>query len=76
MAIVKVKLHSVLCRYGQSQVEEIDLPANTTVQQLMDRYGFAPGEVGVVTVNGQLEGRDHSIGDDSVVEFYPVFGGG
>ncbi len=76
MAKVKVKLHFVLRRYGQAELEVLELPDKTTVQQLMDQYGFAPGEVGVVTVNGKLPGRDHELEDNSSVEFYPIFGGG
>lgn len=75
---VTVKFYSALKKYsaGAAGEEQVEVAAGTTVGGLIARYGFQPGEVGLITVNKQLAGEDDPITESCLVEIFPPFAGG
>jgi hypothetical protein len=73
-----VHLHGWLVRYSKDEArqEELALPEDSAIAAVMDYYGFLPGEVGVITVEGRICGKEDVLEDQAAVHFYPVFGGG
>lgn len=75
---IKVKLFSTLKRYGSlpNGIEHLEIPEHDTVGCLKERYGFLPGEVGLVIVNNKIAQDDQLIPDGSLIEIFPPFAGG
>ena len=77
---VQVRLFATLGRKfpGHDPLEgfTVEVHADATIADLVDRLGIPRAKVGMVTVNHQLVQSDHILrAEDSVRVFRPIFGG-
>jgi thiamine biosynthesis protein ThiS len=76
---VVVKLHGETKRYVKDLVGdsvEAEVPAGSTVQQLLDQLGVADEDVWMSAVNKAVVKPEHVLADGDAVEvFAPVQGG-
>lgn len=52
------------------------MPQGMKIAGLMDFYGFAKGEIGVIVVDEQIMPKNYLLEDGMIIHFYPVFAGG
>ena len=76
--IVTVKLNGILKDFspGKKQSLELDFYKGIRVEDILIELDMNGGQVGPVLVNGELANKKDELSDDSVLELYPVVGGG
>ena len=61
------------CQNGSASLE---ITIGTTIKDILQSLEAAPGEVGLVILNGEKVGSEALVKDGDKIELYPVFGGG
>ena len=57
-------------------ISEMDLPAGTTVQAVVDQLEIPTEEIGVVMVNSRHVGFERELAPDEILAIFPIIGGG
>lgn len=72
--LVTVYTFGTIRRYVEGQVERLtlDLPAGSTIADLLERLQVPVGEVGIVGLNGEMAERTAQLADSDVVEVYGI----
>ncbi|TRZ47954.1 hypothetical protein D4S03_10645 [bacterium] len=76
---VRFRLHWGLGRYLPDSPAKgiiLNLPGNSSIEDLLERHGIPASEVGVVVVNGSLVERDRILNNHDEVQLYPPMEGG
>ena len=80
MITVRVKLFATLRRHrpglGIGEPFEVDLPATSTIADLIDLVGLPPEEVKIVFVNGLVRQPADSLSEGDELGIFPPVGGG
>lgn len=77
MIRVTVRLNGGLERYASMRhLVEVCVEDGATLASVQERLGIPRGEVGLFVVNRQLLNEDAPVPDGSIVDLYPMFGGG
>lgn len=74
---VTIQIHGELQRHtdGASRME-LDVPAGTTVAQVMERLGVPQAEVFTVVVNRRMVAEETALQEGDRVDLIPPIGGG
>jgi sulfur carrier protein ThiS len=72
---ILVGLSGDLCKYFAGE-RRIEVPALSTVGDLVDSLGLMKGEVGVIALNGSLATRSEQLHEGDEVLLFPPIGGG
>lgn len=73
-----VRLYGNLRRYlaaGQDVIL-IDLPSRATVATVIDIVGIDRGEIGLITLNGQIVPEDAEVDPEASIGLFSIIGGG
>lgn len=78
MIKIKVQLYCGLERHTKNgyDYEEFTVPEGSTVDDLIKRFNYFAGENVLIIMNGKPVKQEEKIVANSVLEFYPLFGGG
>jgi hypothetical protein len=77
MRRLTVRLRGGLERYTSMQREvEIWVCADVILADIQNRLGIPKGEVGLFVLDRQIVDESARVADASIVELYPMFGGG
>lgn len=74
--MVIVKLRSALADFYQTDSIEVEYYPSMTIRTVLKKSKIDPGSVGLIMVNGATRKQENKIADSSVLEVYPIFGGG
>jgi sulfur carrier protein ThiS len=78
--VVTVRLHTILRRETPDGIVDrltIDVPADTTMQTLIDQLGIKlRGEAILLVVNGKIVKEDHILAEGDEVRLIPAVSGG
>lgn len=72
---VTVKLFATL-REGRFKVENQELPAQSLVQDVMERLQIEPEGVAIILVNGRDSRFEAELKDGDTISLFPPVGGG
>jgi len=76
---VKVKLYTILKKYGEGKLDKdnnISIPENLTLQDLISHFNI-PERLGkVCLVNGHPRDREFTLSEGDEVKILPLIGGG
>ena len=73
---ITVKCFATLAKYQPENSDAFEVPAGTTVGQVMDMLGLDAGEVKIMFVNGKHVAPEAVLGPDDRVGLFPAVGGG
>ncbi len=76
---ISLQLHWGLGRYlPDSPIKGIKLilPEKISIDELLEKFCIPAREVGMVSVNGCLAGKDRTLNDQDDVQVYPPLEGG
>lgn len=77
---ISVKIFATLIRFVPGVrvgvAQEIDLPAGSTLADLVARLALPPDEVKVIFVNGKKQKQDYQLAAGDEVGIFPPIGGG
>lgn len=72
---ITIKLFATL-RQGRFKVEEQELPAGTTVVNVIDKLSIPHTELGIIFLNGKHTELDTILNEQDVLAVFPPVGGG
>lgn len=73
---IELKCYATLSRFTPKDADRHELPDGTTVGQVIDRLGMAPGDVKLIFVNGVKAELDTRLKDGDRLGLFPAVGGG
>ena len=72
---VKVKLFATL-REGRQKVIDMELPEDSTVQEIIDDLKIEKSEVAIMLINGRDGDFIRKLSDGDIIALFPPVGGG
>lgn len=73
---ITVRLDGDLRRYAREGKLELDMPADTTVTDVIQALGLRGGEVWLTTLGSRLVTREHRLQPGDELSLIPSVGGG
>ncbi len=67
---------SALADLYATELVEVNYCSDMTIRTLLDKCHIHPGNIGLILFNGKVGDLNKPVIKDSVIELYPIFGGG